>query len=408
MPESVEEELIKEKNDIVASFLESSHYDFSSFLFTQKIWIFFSSEDINQINQQKEFINEIEKKQWTANQHYVPQFYLRLFTNISWRVETLDIKNKRLLKSQSTERICSDTYFYSMKTGEADIVSQLLENIFCYHENNFAEIYEDLVDDIINYWKISDTYLYELCTFVTISMIRWKYFRKQLEDSHSEIMKRTAAQTYRSKKLHNPDDPEVKKISSDEKLEERIIKWEYDIKMTNIEHIQFINDEKNIRGFSNLLFNKKIRIYISDWTRNFVTSDCCIAEVIPQSRSVYWVHFMERLHYFVLSPQILIEFSDNNQPWKKIKRQRIWKSKIMFYNLIRSMYGSFLYSKSKDDLIQEELEEAFVNNIDLLSTWFPSQFQDTKETIDELKSQAKEIWLSYKSNIDLLNIVLNR
>jgi len=369
--------ITKEIQPIIKAFIEGKDNDFSFFLSKNQILIKFSPEDINQIEKEKKFVDQFKNKQWTKNQHYIPQFYLKLFSNSNWKIETLDKENKRILKSQSVERICSDTYFYSIETWKADMVSQILEHLFCFYENNFADIYDKLVDDILNYKTIENKELYELCTFVTISRVRWKYFRDQMKDSRNEIVEK------------------VNLMNSN---------WNITRKKNNIEHIEFMSDENKIRGFSNLLFNKKIRIYISDWDRNFVTSDCCVAELVPEKHSIYWVHFMERLHYFVLAPQILIEFSDETKPWKKIKRKRIWKTEVMFYNLIRSMYWKFLYSKSKDDFIEDDYTKARTNYIELLFNRFPSKFQKDRETIEELKQYSKKIWLHYRDNNELINM----
>jgi hypothetical protein len=44
---------------------------------------------------------------YTKNQHYVPQFYLKKFANSAGKLETLDVTNEKTLKPQSPSHVCS-------------------------------------------------------------------------------------------------------------------------------------------------------------------------------------------------------------------------------------------------------------------------------------------------------------
>ena len=90
-----------------------------------------------------------KKYQWTKNQHYVPQFYLKQFTNEKWLVETLD-KKKKIVRPHSIKHVCSGDYFYWVETWKKDKISQLLEDFFNEVENNFANVYKSIVENILN------------------------------------------------------------------------------------------------------------------------------------------------------------------------------------------------------------------------------------------------------------------
>ncbi len=387
---------------LVKEFIFSNFDDIAVFCLDKQLKMELSDEEKLQINNEKKFIDQFKSKQWTKNQHYVPQFYLKKFCNNNWQLETLDVLNKKIIKTQSIEGVCSDTYFYSMETWKEDIISQVLENLFCYYENNFVEIYDRLVDSILNYKNIDEKDLYELCTFVTVSRVRSKYFRDQINDWITEMMKNVASITYNMEKSLNSNDSKIEMISSNKKAEKLILSGNYILETDNSHHIGFIGEEKHIIWFSNLLFNKKIRIYISDWVRDFVTSDCCVVEACPERQWVYWFSFMEKVHYFVLSPKILIEFSDERKPGKKIKRKVVDRTRVTYYNLIRSIYSKYMYSNLKSNFIKEEYLESRSIYIDELADFYKSIFSEDKRKIDDMKKYAKKCGFFYLNNYELV------
>ena len=341
------------------------------------------------------------RKQWTKNQHYVPQFYLKKFTKQNWKIEVLDLANKRILKEQSVEHICSGDYFYSVKDGEKHVVSQIIEDLFNYYENKFSDIYFELVDNISNYKEIEDKLIYELSEFVTISRLRGEYFKNHMKNSQAEMTKKMMQMSYNMIKEHNPKDERIIKIAEDKDLEKKLIEWDFNIIKDNSDIIRFITDQDTITKFTQLFFSKKIRIYISNWERNFVTSDCCVVELFPEIKTPFWIDFYERYHYFVLSPRILIEFINPLYPWKRLKRKVISGWDVIFYNYLRSMYSRYLYSISKDDFIEQDYNKTTFNYIDCLYELFPSKYRYLKDKIESYSLIAKKMWLKFNSNFEL-------
>ncbi len=364
--------MTEEEKEIFQKFVRSSYDDVSVFLLDNKISFILTPEEIKEYNTTKESVEKLKYIPRVWNQHYVAQFYLKLFANFDWKVETFDQKYKKVMKSQSTESICSGSYFYSLETWKAGFVSQLLERFFNGYENRFAILYDKLVNDILYYRTLADKDIYDLCAFVIISLVRSKYFREELTNVQNDFM------------------------------EEGFI-------MNNVDHIRFISDENYIEKLVRALFAKKIRIYISDWERNFITSDRCVLEVTP-SRNTYlwWKHFMARIHYFVLSPKVLIEFYDPQESWEKIERRKVGKSEVIYYNSIRFICSRYLYSKSKDDFIEQDYTEARINYVDQLFELFPIIFWKDKATKDRVEKYAKEIWLQYESNYELFQDLLEQ
>lgn len=325
---------------------------------------------------------------YTKNQHYVPQFYLKKFANSAGKLETLDMAHKKIFKPQSPSHVCSWDYFYALETWKQDKISQIFEDMFNYFEDRFAVIYDKLLKEIHETHQIEENILYGLCEFVAVSRLRGKSFRDLMLKSSQDLMKELMISNYRMIKIHNPNNEMVKKISSDKELENIILNWEFNIESNNAEYIKFMADDNCIQWRTNLFRSKKIRIFISDGERNFVTSDACIVELFPENRSPYGVSFYERTHYFVLSPNILIEFSNPFNNWKEVKRKRVWKQEVLYYNLLRSMYSNYMYSNSQDNFILKEYSKVRFQYIDRLCELFPTKFQDEKEIKLEIEKMA--------------------
>lgn len=337
-------------------------------------------------------------KKYVKNQHYVPQFYLRKFANSEGKLETLDVTNKKILKPQSPSRVCSWDYFYALETWKQDEISQVFEEMFDYFENNFSLIYDELMQNIYETRKIEEHLLYDLCEFVAISRLRGKSFRDLMQETNKDIIKQTSMLNYRAYKANAPHHEMVRKISSDKELEDIILNWEFDIELNNAEYIKFMADDKCIPWWTNRFLSKKIRIFISDGERKFVTSDSCVVELFPEIRCPYGVSFYERIHYFVLSPDILIEFSNPFCDWKEVKRQRIWKQEVLYYNLLRSMYSNYMYSNSQDNFILKEYFKVCFQYIDRLYELFPTKFQKERE----IKQKIEKIGINTDIVHDLL------
>lgn len=341
-------------------------------------------------------------QKYTKNQHYVPQFYLKKFTNSNWKLETLNMNNKKIIKSQSPKHVCSWDYFYVLETWKQDKTSQIFEDMFNYFEDRFAVIYDKLLKEIHETHQIEENILYGLCEFVAVSRLRGKSFRDLMLKWSQDLMKELMISNYRMIKIHNPNNEIVKKISSDKELENIILNWEFNIESNNAEYIKFMADDNCIQWRTNLFRSKKIRIFISDGERNFVTSDACVVELFPENRSPYGVSFYERTHYFVLSPNILIEFSDPFNKWKQIKKLHVKKQEVLYYNLLRSMYSNYMYSNSQDNFIVEEYSKVRFQYIDKLYKLFPTKFQDERDAKLKIEKSAKREGITPDMAYDLL------
>lgn len=81
------------------------------------------------------------------------------------------------------------------------------------------------------------------------------------------------------------------------------------------------------KGFINLFFAKKWKIYIAKGTDKFVTSDSPVVEWWSPPQSFYSATFLERNNYFALTPEIFIELSEPQGFNRKIN-QKLYMKKI--------------------------------------------------------------------------------
>lgn len=360
------------QSQLIYDFLNSDDRDILTFLNDRKEELDCNKSDINLLNAFKKEIIKINNKnyQFTKDQHYIQKAYLEKFINSNWLIEVFDTKNNRISKSISPKSICKEQYYYWIQTWEKDYISQLIETYFKYFEDQFIDVYDEINNFIEKNIVINEVLLTTLCQYISLELLRSPYFRNRIHNLNEQI------ETHFS------------------------INW--NIKNNNINHINRILDW-NIEKYTNYFKHKKIRIYVSNWERNFVTSDRCIIEVVSEGKDIFSNWFYDRYHYFVLSPRILIEFSNPNFPWKKTKTKRVSKNDVIFFNNLRFMYSKYLYSKDKNDFSIDDYSESRINDLDKYYNLFPNTFKEEKEKFEQCKKIAKEKNIFYKNNLDLIN-----
>ena len=86
--------------------------------------------------------------------HYVPQFYLKSFTNNNKeQLYVLDKENKKIF-IQNIKEICEQNYFYAF--SEDDEYNFMLEEHLGKKENKFSCVINKVIDDIEGYYFIKN------------------------------------------------------------------------------------------------------------------------------------------------------------------------------------------------------------------------------------------------------------
>ena len=127
----------------------------------------------------------------TKKQHFVPQFYLRYFTDQYGILQVLDVKNRRIGSPRSCSGVGYSDYFYAVKTGVQDDVSQQIEQWLQNLENIIAKELPVIIEKITEYKHINNKDRYILSAFMSMLWLRSPGMRFRLNKMEEDIAKKT-------------------------------------------------------------------------------------------------------------------------------------------------------------------------------------------------------------------------
>ena len=237
-------------------------------------------------------------KQITKDQHFVPRFYLKRFEG-EGKIQIFDVRAKRIGKPRPYASVCYEKYFYAVKTGVQDEISQKLEGLFGKIENVIADALPGVIEHAVGR-QLTSSDLDVLANFMSVQWIRTPHFRDLVQEGAGIGLKQIVKKLAICGGLRSAAE---RLGMSGEQIEgmERFILSGHNIRIpNNALPLSFV---KEIPIFSCLLLAKKWRIVLSEEPYRFITSDNPVAEWwVPPNTS-----FMERKHYLALTPSILIE-----------------------------------------------------------------------------------------------------
>jgi len=200
------------------------------------------------------------------NQHFVPRFYLSRFLNKNNEAEILECKRRKIISPCGLKGICCEYFYYGIETGKQDEVSQAIERFFGVMEDSIAKVIPEFIDDIINSRQISSCQKWNVAALMSMLWVRGPAMRDA-----------------------------VKQMMCD---------GDFSLKYNNECHTRMFS---YISGYANLFSAQHWTVYISNTSKKFVTSDNPVATYIPEHEGWYPPTFLEREHYFSLSPDICIK-----------------------------------------------------------------------------------------------------
>lgn len=298
------------------------------------------------------------------NQHYVPKFYLRKFTNSDDKLEILDCKRRKVVIPRSPKNVCNEEYYYGIN-NKLDEASQVLEKEFQRIESGISKIYDNIAKKFINFEQITKDDRILVATFMSLQYLRGPYMRKQIQRINEQMIKQITKLHFDSPHIHGFFDQYEKEMG--EKLTEQqrneVIefaqKGEYRVEMGNRAHLYLISKMKEFR---NLLFSKEWQVYISKSKKKFITSDNPVIELFPEwtGKFFYGPTFLQRIHQFPMTPDILIITTEPQNPPEigKIKREILsdnkeHNEKILELNF-KHLRNAIAYAyASSSDLLQD-------------------------------------------------------
>lgn len=297
------------------------------------------------------------EKTVTKDQHFVPQFYLKNFLNDKNQIEVLDCYRGKLANPKGTKGICKDPFFYALETGEYDKASQDIESYFKGMEDQLSKALPLLINKIIDNSQLDEADKYVIALLMSMIWIRGPKFRKFIKNSQKEMLKGTmriiSGHPIFDKMI---DEHDSKKETSTSKKRRQEMKdiletGEFNIQVNNAMHLRAF---KSLEKYANLFWGQYWTIYISKSCKKFITSDSPVAVVEPEKSGFYGTTFLERTHYFSLTPEICIMATSPKKSRKKLKRKTIYDQEadlILRTNIIfANRSDKYAYSKNKQDL----------------------------------------------------------
>lgn len=300
------------------------------------------------------------EKQITKKQHFAPRFYFKRFA-VDNLLQTLDIKNGKVIKAQPYSGVCYADFYYAVKTGEEDETSQAFEQFFGEIEDKFAREYDSIVETIWSYRHLTDQQIDILAWFMASLWIRSPRMRNQINQTMADVMKQTTKLMASHPSFTDGAKKALEKkgykltTGQIENARKALETGEYELTFDdNTNHLQFIT---NCEEFHRWFVIKKLRFYLAKGSKKYITTDTPVVEVFNNTgktmvEKMYSNHIAQRKHYFALTPEILIELIDPLKSGKKQKRHAITDDEtIIQYNLLLVRWSKdYAYATKKEYL----------------------------------------------------------
>lgn len=297
----------------------------------------------------------------TKDQHFVPRFYLRRFLNPQNLVEVLDRKLMACVKPKSTKKICCAEFFYGIETGIHDETSQQIEDWFGKMENFIGANLDSIIEKILDNKQIEVADKWIVAFLMSMLWIRGQEMRKQIHRIEKETTKwmiETELSIQPDRFFNEYERKNGVKISPElrGKLQKMMTSGEVELKPTNAMHLQNLD---NIKGFANLFYHQHWTVFISKVSSKFVTTDNPLAIRFPKAKGIlHGQTFLERAHYFPLTPDIFILATESNdapdKPGIRLKRKTLLtggESEVLELNsVMASQSHQYIYATNKRDL----------------------------------------------------------
>lgn len=268
--------------------------------------------------------NLINPKKITKKQHYVPQFYLKLFSDNNKNLKSLELKTNRISKPRHYSSFGYRQYYYANETGVADTVSQYIEAWLQHFEDIIAKELPIIIDKILTNQHICDDDKYILSSLMCMLWLRTPMMREQISKMHDDLNKKIA---------------DINSLKGE-------------VRKNNANHLRFMVSSFGFdsKGFTNMFFAHKWKMHIAKEAGAFITSDNPVTEWWSPTNTFWGTPFLGRNKYFALTPEIFIELSPPKGSCK-VKRHTIFNKNdndIRTFNLLTASHSSeYIYSSNQ-------------------------------------------------------------
>jgi len=225
-------------------------------------------------------------------------------------------------------------------------------------EDEIGKKIDLIVSKLLNNEQVLDEEKWTVALLMSMVWVRGPAMRNQVNKTSEQVLKHINEMRFSmlsAEKIFDNYDKETGKTTSPEvreKIKEMMLTKDYSLDFSNEQHLMMFD---SIEKFANLFYHQRWLVYISKLPQKFVTSDNPLTVVIPKSKTIYPPSFMERTHYFALTPEICIEANyPNDELGKKLKRKTLLrgseKEVLNLNTIMGNQAHQYIYAKEKQDL----------------------------------------------------------
>ena len=293
--------------------------------------------------------------QVTEKQHFVPEFYLKLFADGGF-IQVLDVKNRRLAKARPYGSVCYQKFFYAEETGLEDEVSQAIEEFFGVLETRVAAEFPQVIEHAhTKALTIND--LETLAYMLSLQWLRTNVFRQRMKTMESNVLGQLSKIYAKTPSFPQELQEAAGKTMTPEEIEvvrQSFIRSEHTISFKgNRTHLGFLTPER-VEGFHRLFMVKQWNVIHAGGQCHFITSDNPVSDVI-NSAGFYGAHFLQRQHYLSLTPDLMIaslepkiEGAPEYAPLKTLRYGTCNDDDVMALNtIIANHAGEYAYARGR-------------------------------------------------------------
>ena len=295
-------------------------------------------------------------KKKTKKMHFIPQFYLRYFSDQYGLIHVLDVKTKEIISKRPKKLFYRD-YYYSKNMGIPDDFGQEIEENFSKGESVSKQILSEFIEDIKS-GKINQKQKSKVSSVIAFLDSRTDALRIEGSSAFSEV-------SAKIKDMMRESDPNAQHVMfNGKKVYLNDLKEGLDLYKHGPSHMSMFQGA--FEAFFSTLPKKPWRVYVSkNEEYGFFTYDNLLVDVpnpnpIPENGS--WDpkknHILKRRQFFTVCPTILIEFLPVSRWRRKIKITHLGKRGVRKINReIASLHKDYqkIISNRKEKLEEIKL-----------------------------------------------------
>lgn len=270
----------------------------------------------------------------------------------------MDCERRQIVLPRGPKGICHDEFFYGIETGKADEISQNIEKALKIIEDALSKDIPTFITNIMEGNQISHDEKWNIAALMSLLWVRGPVMRSQINNTSEDMMKQMLAYMFSGPIgddiITRANEESGVEITEDIKdaYKKMMQEGEFSVKFNNCLHLGMF---KEMTGYANLFNAQHWTVHISKASKKFITSDNPVAMHIPKRAGWYGPTFLERTHYFSLTPEICIQARyASNKCGKNLVRKTLFekdRETILMLNMqIVQMAHQYAYATDRGSL----------------------------------------------------------